>query len=134
MTSHSNEPMPATAPDAPPPAGHAPDVLVTGAGGFLGRHLVRGLAERGHRVRVLARPGSDRSPFADTADDVVTGSLEDRESLRRAAAGVTHVYNCAGVSADWGPWEEFRRANVDGPRNVVEAAHHAGSVARVLHV
>lgn len=133
MTSHSNEPMPATAPDAPS-AGHAPDVLVTGAGGFLGRHLVRGLAERGHRVRVLARPGSDRSPFADTADDVVTGSLEDRESLCRAAAGVTHVYNCAGVSADWGPWEEFRRANVDGPRNVVEAAHHAGSVARVLHV
>ncbi|MFF7394348.1 NAD-dependent epimerase/dehydratase family protein [Streptomyces scabiei] len=133
MTSNSNESAPDPSPEAPA-SGHTPDVLVTGASGFLGRHLVRRLAERGHRVRVLARSGSDRSPFAETADDVVTGSLEDAASLRRATAGVTHVYNCAGMSADWGPWEEFRRANVDGPRHLVEAAHHAGTVARVLHV
>jgi nucleoside-diphosphate-sugar epimerase len=38
------------------------------------------------------------------------------------------------MSADWGPWEEFRGVNVDGSRRLAEAAHHAGTVERFLHV
>ncbi|MFC5718664.1 NAD-dependent epimerase/dehydratase family protein [Streptomyces gamaensis] len=117
-----------TAPDRPA------DVLVTGAGGFIGGHLVRRLTERGHRVRVLVRAGSDRTGLADRAAETVTGDLDDPESLRRATAGVRQVYNCAGKSADWGPWEDFRRVNITGATNVVEAAAHAGTVQRVLHV
>ncbi|GHD88873.1 SDR family NAD(P)-dependent oxidoreductase [Streptomyces naganishii] len=116
------------------PAPSAPDVLVTGASGFIGGHLVRRLAEHGHRVRVLVRSGSDHTAFAGSAAETVTGDLTDRDSLRRAAEGVRHVYNCAGFSADWGPWDRFREVNVDGARNVVEAAHEAGTVERVLHV
>ncbi|QQM38461.1 type I polyketide synthase [Streptomyces liliifuscus] len=112
----------------------AADVLVTGASGFIGGHLTRRLAERGHRVRVLVREGSDRSAFAGVDVEVVIGGLGDPASLRRATAGVRHVYNCAGMSADWGPWEEFRRINVDGSRNLVEAAHHAGTVERLVHL
>ncbi|MET9860340.1 NAD-dependent epimerase/dehydratase family protein [Streptomyces smyrnaeus] len=120
-------------------ASHGPrdgtaDVLVTGASGFIGGHLTRRLAELGHRVRVLVRPGSDRSGFGDAADEIETGDLDDPDSLCRAAKGVTHIYNCAGMSADWGPWEDFQRANVHGARQLVEAAHQAGTVARVLHV
>ncbi|WP_161990348.1 type I polyketide synthase [Streptomyces alboflavus] len=124
---------PGTAP-APGPASVAPDVLVAGAGGFIGGHLTRRLAERGHRVRVLVREGSDRSALAGLDVDVAVGDLGDPDSLRRAAAGVRHVYNCTGLSADWGPWADFQRVNVDGSRNLVEAAGHAGTVARFLHV
>ncbi|MCW8096121.1 type I polyketide synthase [Streptomyces tauricus] len=119
----------------PGPAGDsAADVLVTGASGFIGGHLTRRLTEHGHRVRVLVREGSDRSAFAGVDVEVAVGDLNDRESLRRATSGVRHVYNCAGLSADWGPWEEFRRVNVDGSRNLVEAAHHAGTVERLVHL
>ncbi|WP_424890242.1 NAD-dependent epimerase/dehydratase family protein [Streptomyces sp. XH2] len=117
-----------------PDPGAQPDVLVTGASGFIGGHLVRRLAERGHRVRVLVREGSDRSGFAGSEADTVVGDLDDPGSLRRAADGVRQVFNCAGKSADWGAWEDFRRINVTGAANVVEAAALAGTVRRVLHV
>lgn len=132
MADNSNDPTPAE--QSGPATGGGADVLVTGASGFIGGHLARRLADRGHRVRVLVRENSDRSAFGDAAHDVVVGSLSDADSLERAVEGVTHVYNCAGMSADWGPWEDFRRANVDGPKNLVEAAARAGTVKRVLHL
>ncbi|MFR0356207.1 aminotransferase class I/II-fold pyridoxal phosphate-dependent enzyme [Streptomyces sediminimaris] len=121
-------PVPGPVPDS------GPDVLVAGASGFIGGHLTRRLAEHGHRVRVLVRDGSDRSAFDGADVEIATGDLGDPDSLRRATAGVRHVYNCTGMSADWGPWEQFRSVNVDGSRRLVEAAHHAGTVERFLHV
>ncbi|MFI8849563.1 NAD-dependent epimerase/dehydratase family protein [Streptomyces sp. 891-h] len=134
MATHNTDPSPAEASNASRDG--TPDVLVTGASGFIGGHLTRRLAERGHRVRVLVRPESDRSAFEDVADEIETetGDLDDLDSLARAAKGVSYIYNCAGMSADWGPWEDFHRANVQGARKVVEAAHLAGTVDRVLHV
>jgi 8-amino-7-oxononanoate synthase len=123
-------PRPATSRPAPGVA----DVLVTGASGFIGGHLTRRLAELGHQVRVLVRNGSDRSAFADLPVEIELGSLTDLDALLRATAGVRHVYNCAGKSADWGPWEEFEQTNVQGCRNLVDAAHHAGTVERFVHV
>ncbi|WP_229926064.1 aminotransferase class I/II-fold pyridoxal phosphate-dependent enzyme, partial [Streptomyces longispororuber] len=122
---------------APGPVAAVPEVLVAGAGGFIGGHLTHRLVERGHRVRALVRAGSDRSGFAGADPDAVevaVGDLDDPESLRRATAGVRHVYNCTGLSADWGPWDRFRQVNVDGSRRLVEAAAHAGTVERFLHV
>ncbi|MFH8988094.1 aminotransferase class I/II-fold pyridoxal phosphate-dependent enzyme [Streptomyces sp. NPDC017940] len=132
-TAAAPSPAPATAP-APSASSTAPDVLVAGAAGFIGGHLTRRLAERGHRVRALVRAGSDRSAFAGADVEVAVGDLGDADSLRRAATGVRHVYNCTGLSADWGPWADFRRVNVDGSRNLVEAAVHAGGVERFVHV
>ncbi|MGH3376133.1 MAG: aminotransferase class I/II-fold pyridoxal phosphate-dependent enzyme [Actinoallomurus sp.] len=129
-----------TAPSSTPrPARRAPrsggaDVLVAGASGFIGGHLTRRLVEHGHNVRVLVREGSDRSAFDDLPVEVEVGSLSDVESLHRATAGVRHVYNCTGMSADWGPWSDFEQVNVHGSRNLVEAAADAGTVERFLHV
>jgi nucleoside-diphosphate-sugar epimerase len=107
--------------------------LVVGASGFIGGHLTQRLVEQGYRVRALVRASSDQSALPASVD-IETGCLEDRESLRRATAGITHIYNCSGMSTDWGPWDDFQRVNVLGNRNLVEAAQHAGTVKRLLHV
>jgi dihydroflavonol-4-reductase len=99
-------------------------VLVTGASGFLGWHVARELVERGYSVRALVRPGS-RVDGIDV--EVVPGDLRDRASLDRAAANCSLVYH---VAADYRLWakdpSDLYRSNVDGTRNLLEAARAAG--------
>jgi dihydroflavonol-4-reductase len=105
-------------------------VLVTGASGFLGWHVARLLVERGFQVRALVRPAS-RVEALDV--ESVTGDLRDPDSLARAAAGCQVVYH---VAADYRLWakdpSELYRSNVDGTRNLLEAARRAG-VERVVY-
>ena len=104
--------------------------LVTGASGFLGWHVAHLLEERGHRVRALVRPGSK---LRELAAEAVTGDLRDLASLERAAAGCGLVFHLA---ADYRLWAadpgELYRSNVDGTRNLLEAARRAG-VERVVY-
>lgn len=99
--------------------------LVTGASGFLGWHVARVLIEHGHRVRALCRPGSQVREF-----DVerVTGDLRDPESLVQAVQGCQYIFH---VAADYRLWakdvRELYRSNVDGTRNLLEAAERAGA-------
>ena len=105
-------------------------VLVTGASGFLGWHVARALRERGHCVRALVRGGSR---VADLDVEGVIGDLRDRASLERAVAGCSHVFH---VAADYRLWAkdpgELYRSNVDGTRNLLEAAVAAG-VERMVY-
>ncbi len=98
--------------------------LVTGASGFLGWHVARVLLERGHSVRALVRPGSR---VTDLDVETVTGDLRDRASLDRAVQGCELLFH---VAADYRLWarhpEELYRSNVDGTRNLFEAARAAG--------
>lgn len=98
--------------------------LVTGATGFVGWHVATRLIERGHRVRALVRPGS---ALRDLEAETVTGDLRDAGSLRSAAAGCGAVFH---VAADYRLWvkdaAEMYRSNVDGTRNMLEAARAAG--------
>ncbi|MBS2548527.1 aminotransferase class I/II-fold pyridoxal phosphate-dependent enzyme [Catenulispora sp. NL8] len=117
-----------------PSAPGAAEVLVAGASGFIGGHLTRRLVEQGRQVRVLVRADSDRSVFDGLPVQAEVGSLANVESLRRATAGVRQVFNCTGMSADWGPWQQFQQTNVEGVRNLMEAADHAGTVERFVHL
>jgi 8-amino-7-oxononanoate synthase len=109
-------------------------VLVTGASGFLGGRLAAMLAERGDRVRVLARRSSDLSHLAAVRPEVIQGSLEDPGSLRIAVRGVEIIYHCAALSFDWGAWEAFETANVVGVENLARAASRSDSLERFVHV
>ena len=112
-------------------------VLVTGATGFTGGHLAVMLARRGYRVRALVRPRS-AARFATSAAaaagvEAVPGDLAESESVARAAAGTQVVYHIAATYREAGqPDAAYRRINVDGTRNVLEAAVKAGA-ARVVH-
>lgn len=107
--------------------------LVTGATGLLGSHIVEQLRKRDLPVRVLVRPGSDRSWLQTQDVEFAEGDVTDPESLRRACAGVDVVYHSAAKVGDWGPWEDFQRITIDGTQNLVDAAA-AASVRRLVHV
>ncbi len=105
--------------------------LVTGATGFLGRHLTKQLRGAGHDVVALARNAP--ADFASTYDvQIVRGDVLDRPSLDGAMAGCHGVFHCAGkVSRDPADAESLRRVHVLGTRHVLEAAH-AVKVRRVV--
>lgn len=107
-----------------------PTVLVTGASGFLGWHVANLLVQRGDSVRALVRSGS-RVP--ELAVDTMTGDLRDSASIQRAMSGCSGVFH---VAADYRLWakdpSELYRSNVDGTRNVLEAAKKA-RIERVVY-
>jgi len=109
-------------------------ILVTGASGFLGSALARTLVIQEHSVRILARPTSYLKHLDGLPLEIAYGSLDDPESLRVACRDVRIIYHCAGLSADWGPWQQFYQTNVLGVRNLLAAAVAADTVERFLHV
>lgn len=108
--------------------------LVTGATGFVGSAVALALAAQGQRLRLLARPTSDRRNLAglETAE-IVMGDLTDPASLARAAAGCRYVFH---VAADYRIWvpnpDAMLRANVDGTVAMIRAAQAAGA-ERIVH-
>ncbi len=105
--------------------------LVTGATGFVGWHVARKLLERGERVRALVRDPGRLKELEDV--ERVPGDLRDPESLARAVEGCGVVYH---VAADYRLWtrdpQEMYRSNVDGTRNLFEAARRTG-IQRVVY-
>lgn len=108
-------------------------VFVTGATGFLGRHLTPALTAAGYRVRALARATSDTRHLQDPAVEVVIGDVLDAASLQTHIAGCRYVIHAAGLFRFWGAREEFERVNVQGTANVVEAARKH-DVVRFIHI
>ena len=108
-------------------------VLVTGANGFVGAVLCRKLIERGDEVTGLVRKMSDLSSLKDVSIRQVVGSLEDPASLDEAVRSAGIVYHAAAAVSDWGMLKQFRRINVEGTRNLIEASVKAG-VQRFVYV
>lgn len=112
---------------------------VTGAGGFIGNAICRGLVACGGEVVGLEvnEATADRVAAAGaefTASDVAVDA-DDRRSVDRALAGARpdYVVHTAAHVHEWGSMEDFVRVNVRGTRNVLDAAERAG-VERVLHI
>lgn len=98
--------------------------LVTGASGFIGWHVARLLIEQGNKVRALVRPSSN---LRELDVERVPGDLRDPGSLERAVAGCSRVFH---VAADYRLWardpNELYGSNVEGTRNLLEAARRSG--------
>ncbi|HEY4384777.1 MAG TPA: NAD-dependent epimerase/dehydratase family protein [Ktedonobacteraceae bacterium] len=108
-------------------------VLVTGAAGFLGGHLVDLLVERGESIRIFTRPGEDITRLVEAGVEVCQGDLTDRLSVEAAVVGVDRVFHCAARTGPWGPMAEYEQINVHGTKTLVEAAM-AANVRRIVHV
>lgn len=108
-------------------------IVVTGATGFIGQHLVRQLAEASFPICCLIRPSPRERSFAPGVKaQIVVGDVDDQPALRLALHEATHVIHLAGV------WEEterdtFATTNIQGTQNVIDAMHEVG-VKRLITV
>lgn len=111
-------------------------VLLTGANGFVGSHVLDRLRAEGIATAALLRPNSQRHFIAAHLPQVEArlGSLNDPASLRSALADVTHVIHCAGCTKALRN-ETFDEVNQRGTRHLVEAINaQPGRVQRLVHV
>lgn len=109
-------------------------IFVTGATGFIGSRLAERLREAGHDLVCLVREGSDVGSLRRIDATLVQGDVTDRASLDAGMEGCDWMANLANLFEFWVPNREaFHEVNVEGTRNVMEAALDAG-VAKVVHV
>lgn len=111
-------------------------ILLTGASGFVGSHILDSLRRRGlDTVLLLRRTSSKRLISSHLPDvEVRSGSIGDPDSLGEAMAGITHVIHCAGATKA-ARVAGFYEANQTGTRNLVSAVNgHSGRVQRVVHI
>ncbi|MBM4127276.1 MAG: NAD-dependent epimerase/dehydratase family protein [Nitrospira sp.] len=102
--------------------------LVTGATGFVGGAVARALLRAGTDVRVLARPDADLRNLEGLMVERVAGDLRDPASLKTALKGCHHLYHVAAHYALWAKDPAiFYTVNVDGTRNLLEAAREVGT-------
>jgi len=110
-------------------------VLVTGATGFVGSHLVEALLARGDEVVGLIRnPAKAARVFTNQQPELVPGDLDDAAALRRAAEGADAVFHVAALTSARDR-AEFFAVNVTGTRNVLDASREAApGLHRVVFV
>jgi 2-alkyl-3-oxoalkanoate reductase len=108
-------------------------VLVTGAAGFLGRHVTELLQSLGERPRALVHPEDNAELLERVGVDVYRGDVADCAVLRLAVEGVDRVLHCAARTGPWGPPEAYQRTNVRALETLVRTALTAG-VKRIVHV
>jgi len=109
--------------------------LVNGANGHLGNNLVRLLISKGIPVRAAVRNISNKEPFAGLDCEVVQSDITDKQSLIKALQGVETFYAVGAAFKLWAkdPQKEIYDVNIQGTKNMIEAAAEAG-VKRIIYV
>ncbi|NOZ86485.1 MAG: NAD(P)-dependent oxidoreductase [Deltaproteobacteria bacterium] len=103
-----------------------PLVLVTGAGGFVGKHVVEQALENGFAVRATDLPGSDLSWAKDLGAEIALGDLTNREQVKKLVKGVDRVAHIAAAFNLSLARNELLRINLNGSVNLAEEAASAG--------
>ena len=111
-------------PLAPPPPPRP--LLITGAGGRVGSHLTRRLADRGeYRLRLMIERAKQRERV-EGFEDVVKADLRDPLGLRSALEGIHTVIHLAANPSTHARWHDLTGPNLDGLYNLFAAAADAG--------
>lgn len=108
-------------------------ILVTGGNGFVGRHLIAALQERGDHVSVLASSQGDTTWFQQRNITIFRGDIRLPQTLIAPLQGVDAVVHLVAKTGKWGAMQDYEAVNVMGVENVCRAALTAG-VRRFVHV
>ncbi len=109
-------------------------VFVTGGTGFVGKPTIRRLLESGHEVRCLVRRTSNTGELQELGCELSYGDVTDKASVVEGVRGCDWLVHLANVYSFWEADKSvYRRINVEGTRNVMEAALEEG-VSKVAHV
>jgi nucleoside-diphosphate-sugar epimerase len=106
-------------------------IFVTGGSGFIGGHIIEALVRAGHTVRALARSASSRAAVEALGAEAVRGELGQIPA--DVLAGADAVIHAAAHVEQWGDPADFERVNIEGTRQLLDAAEHA-SVRRFIHI
>ncbi|MEE9541697.1 MAG: hopanoid-associated sugar epimerase [Candidatus Bipolaricaulota bacterium] len=107
--------------------------LVTGATGFIGSSILRKLLAQGYQVRALVREQSNTRNLDELNIEVAFGDITNADSLGPALRGCTHLFHAAALYSFWVKERALLyKVNVDGTRNVLQAAKEAG-IDRVVY-
>ena len=107
-------------------------VLITGATGLLGGHLIRELQQRGEHIRALVLPVENADGLVQRGVEVVRGDITDASTLPEAVKDIDLIFHLAGMMGVWRPMSDYRLVNVTGSENLYKAAQAAG-VRRFVH-
>ncbi len=112
--------------------------LVTGAAGFVGQAIVRRLLAEGGRVRGLVRPGDPAAAELHALTgaerlEIVPADITDRDAVDAACDDIRRVYHSAALVHAWTSIDDYRNVNVNGTRNIAEAAFLRG-IERFVHI
>lgn len=107
-------------------------VLITGATGLLGGHLIKELQQRGEDIRALVLPVENADTLEKQGVAVVRGDITDASTLKPAVQDVELIFHLAGMMGVWRPISDYRLVNVNGSENLYKAAQKAG-VRRYVH-
>lgn len=113
-------------------------VLITGAGGFIGSHLTEHLVQKGFRVKALVhyRGSGDRGWLEHVSKDtlshceIISGDIRDAEQMRRMAEDCSHICHLAaliGIPYSYCSPRSYLDTNVTGTLNILEAARSSGA-------
>jgi nucleoside-diphosphate-sugar epimerase len=109
-------------------------LLVTGATGLVGSHVVRRAAEAGYDVQAMVRSNSDRRLLDGIPVRWVEADLARPETLLPALGEADVVVHAAAHVGDWGPAEQYRAINVVALEHLVHAARHNGRLRRWIQI
>ncbi len=106
--------------------------LITGACGFCGSYMAELLLENGYNVHGTCRASSDKKYIKNLALEFIPADLTKPEDWSKVLEGVDIVFNTAAIFDYLSNLEEMRKVNVEGTKNLLEAAKKAG-VKRFVH-
>lgn len=105
-------------------------IAVTGASGHVGANLCRSLLAEGHQVKALDHKNSDSLKGLDV--ELIHGSLDDLDALRRLFKGVEVVFHLAAIISIHGQKDKLTEVNIEGTKNLIKVLRENG-VRRLIH-
>lgn len=100
------------------------NILVTGAGGFLGQYIAEQLLGKGHKVYNFSR--NNYAELTKLGIETRIGDLNDKVSIKDSLKDIEAVFHVASKVAMWGKWDDFYQTNTLGTKNLIEACKEVG--------